>query len=85
MEKITLGIEGMACIKCESHMNEAIKNNFTIESVTSSHSEKQTVIIAGQKIDDKELEEVVKNSGFELKSISREAYKKKGFLSSFKK
>ena len=42
MVKTTLGIDGMMCGMCESHMNDAIRNNFDVKKVTSSHSKKQT-------------------------------------------
>ena len=29
MKKITLGIDGMACNMCESHINDAIRNNYS--------------------------------------------------------
>ena len=38
MVKTTLGIDGMMCGMCESHMNDAIRNNFDVKKVTSSHS-----------------------------------------------
>ena len=47
MVKITVGIEGMACGMCEAHINEAVRNAFQVKKVTSSHTKKQTVIIAG--------------------------------------
>lgn len=37
MVKTTLGIDGMMCGMCESHMNDAIRNNFDVKKVTSSH------------------------------------------------
>ncbi len=49
MVKTTLGIDGMMCGMCESHMNDAIRNNFDVKKVTSSHSKKQTEVISGKK------------------------------------
>ena len=46
MIKTTLGIDGMMCGMCESHMNDAIRNNFDVKKVTSSHSKKQTEVIS---------------------------------------
>ena len=46
MVKTTLGIDGMMCGMCESHMNDAIRNNFDVKKVTSSHSKKQTEVIS---------------------------------------
>ena len=38
--KITLSIEGMRCVKCEAHMNEAIKEAMKVKKVSSSHEKK---------------------------------------------
>ena len=46
MVKITVGIEGMACGMCETHINEAVRKAFQVKKVTSSHTKKQTVILA---------------------------------------
>ena len=41
MLKITLGIDGMMCGMCESHINDAIRRKFRVKKVTSSHTKKQ--------------------------------------------
>ena len=51
MVKTTLGIDGMMCGMCESHMNDAIRNNFDVKKVTSSHSKKQTEVISEEALD----------------------------------
>ena len=85
MVRITLGIEGMACGMCEAHINEAVRNAFQVKKVTSSHTKKQTVIIAGQDIPEEELKSVVAKAGYEAVSMDSEPYEKKGFLSAFKR
>lgn len=85
MVKITLGIEGMACGMCEAHINEAVRNAFKVKKVTSSHTKKQTVIIAEQDIPESELKDIVAKAGYDVVSVDSESYEKKGFLSVFKK
>ena len=46
MIKTTLGIEGMMCGMCESHINNAIRNNFKVKKVNSSKNNGQTEIIS---------------------------------------
>ena len=46
MEKITVGVDGMMCGHCEAHVNDAVRNALKVKKVTSSHSKKETVIIA---------------------------------------
>ena len=41
MQQITLKIDGMMCGMCESHINESIRNNFSVKKVTSSHTKRR--------------------------------------------
>lgn len=84
MIKITVNIEGMACGMCEAHINEAVRNAFQVKKVTSSHTKKQTVIIAEQTIPDQELKDVVAKAGYDVTGIHCEPYEKKGLFSAFK-
>ena len=65
MVKITVEIEGMACGMCEAHINEAVRNTFQVKKVTSSHTKKQTVIIAEKNIPEQELKNVVAKAGYD--------------------
>ena len=84
MVKITLAIEGMACGMCEAHINEAVRNAFQVKKVTSSHTKKQTVIIADKDIPEQELKNVVVKAGYDVISVSSEPYEKKGLFSAFR-
>lgn len=81
MVKTTLGIEGMACGMCESHVNEAIRNAFKVKKVTSSHKDKQTVIISEAELDEAKIRATVESTGYTFVSIESEPYQKKGFFS----
>jgi len=85
MIKIILTIEGMACNMCEAHMNDAVRKVFDVKKVTSSHKDKETVIISENDIEDAKLKELVLDTGYELKDIRREPYEKKGLFSFLKK
>ena len=84
MVKITLAIEGMACGMCEAHINEAVRNAFQVKKVTSSHTKKQTVIIAVKDIPEQELKNVIVKAGYDAVSVSSETYEKKGLFSAFR-
>ena len=84
MVKITVGIEGMACGMCEAHTNEAVRNTFQVKKVSSSHTKKQTVIIAEKNIPEQELKNVVAKAGYDAISVSSEPYEKKGLFSAFR-
>ena len=77
---MTVGIEGMACGMCEAHVNEAIRNTFRVKKVTSSHTKKQTIILAEQDIPEEDLKNVVAKAGYEVVSVNSEPYEKKGWF-----
>ncbi len=80
MLKTTLEIEGMMCGMCESHINDAIRNHFRVEKVSSSHSKGRTEIISEEIPDEQELKKALSALGYDLKSIRTEPYTKKKFL-----
>ena len=80
MLKITVGIEGMACGMCEAHINEAVRNAFHVKKVTSSHTKKQTVILAEKNIPEQKLKSVVSKTGYHAISVCSEPYGKKGLF-----
>ena len=59
MTKTTLKIDGMMCGMCESHVNEAIRNAFQVNKVTSSHAKGETVILSDEPLDEARLREVL--------------------------
>ena len=78
-----LTINGMRCGMCESHVNSAIRNNFKVKSVSSSHFDNQSKIIADEKLDEYHLKEVIKSLGYDLIEINvKEEEVKKSWLSS---
>ena len=80
MVKITASIEGMTCGMCEAHINEAVRNAFPVKKVTSSHTKKQTVILAEQDIPESDLKSVVAKAGYDVVSVNSEPYEKKGLF-----
>ncbi|MDE5820258.1 MAG: cation transporter [Lachnospiraceae bacterium] len=84
MVKLTVEIEGMACGMCEAHINEAVRNAFQVKKVTSSHTKKQTVIIAEKDIPEQGLKDAIAKTGYEVVSVSSEPYEKKGLFSAFR-
>lgn len=81
MVKTIIKIEGMACGMCESHMNDAIRNAFQVKKVSSSHTDKEAVVISEQELDEAEVKKVVEDTGYTFVSQSSEPYEKKGLFS----
>lgn len=79
MIKTTVGIDGMMCGMCESHVNDAIRKSFDVKKVSSSHSKRKTEIISEEAIDEDKLRAVIDETGYTVLSVDSEPYKKKGF------
>ena len=80
MVKMTLGVEGMMCNMCESHVNDAIRNAFPVKKVASSHKDGETVIIAEEEIPEEKLSQVINETGYKFVSVRCEPYEKKGIF-----
>ena len=80
MYQITLGIDGMMCGMCESHINDAVRNVFPVKKVSSSHSKGQTVILSETAIPEAELRPVIAKTGYELTGYAFAPYEKKGLF-----
>lgn len=85
MTQITIQVEGMMCPMCEAHVNDAIRDRFAVEKITSSHKKKETVILAETPLDDDALRATITAMGYTVGSITREPYEKKGFFARFSK
>ena len=86
MLKITMEIDGMMCGMCESHINDAIRREFKVKKVTSSHTKRQTVILTEKPLDEERLRKVIDDTGYKVTSIeTAEEEKKGGLFGLFKK
>lgn len=86
MLKVTMGIDGIMCGMCESHINDAIRREFKVKKVTSSHTKKQTVILTEKPLDEDKLRKVIDDTGYKVTSIeTAEEEKKGGLFGLFKK
>ncbi len=79
MIKITVAVEGMVCGMCEAHVNDAVRQNFIVKKVTSSHSRGETEILAQSPLDEEKLKKVISDMGYTVSTIHTEPYEKQGF------
>lgn len=81
MRKITVGIDGMMCGMCESHINDAIRQKFPqIKKVSADRKKKQAVILSENDLDEHAVKETIDATGYTFLSLSSEEYKKKGLF-----
>ena len=79
MKQITLGMDGMMCGMCESHINDAIRNRFRVKKVTSSYKTGITEILSEEAPDEQQLKETISATGYKVLSVETAPYEKKGF------
>ena len=66
-------------------MNDSIRNNFKVKSVKSSHSDKESVVVSEESLDEEKMKKVVTDTGYTFVGMSEEPYEKKGLFSFLKK
>ncbi len=65
---VILEIDGMMCPMCESHVNDAIRNNFKVKVVKSSHKTGVCTVASEEPLDTERLANVLKDTGYILKN-----------------
>ncbi len=80
MKKVTVKIDGMMCGMCESHINDAIRRDFPVKKVTSSHTKGETVIVTETDIDEAALRSAIDATGYRVLSVESGPYERKGFF-----
>lgn len=80
MLQLTLKVDGMMCGMCEAHVNDTVRKAFSVKKVTSSHSKGETVILTERDIPDQDLRDAIGKTGYEVLSVSRAPYEKRGFF-----
>ena len=80
MVKYIVKIEGMKCKHCEARVDKALKENLDAKNINVSKDNKEAVIISKEELDEAKIEEVVKDTGFEFVSLTKEPYEKKGLF-----
>lgn len=80
MREITVGIDGMMCEMCESHIQNAIRDHFHVNKVKANRKKNNAVIVAEDDISEDALHEVIDPTGYKITSYETKEYKKKGLF-----
>ena len=83
MIKTTVGIEGMMCGMCESHINDVVRKNLTVKQVNSSPVKALREITSENEIDESKLNKAIPHTGYSVTSFKAKPYEKKKGLFSF--
>lgn len=63
---------------CEAHVNDAIRQNFKVKKIRSSHTKGQCELTAEQELDEQKLSAVLQGIGYELQAVEKSAVPEKG-------
>lgn len=83
MFQITVGVDGMACSMCESHVSDAIRKACPVKKVTASHTKGQAVIIAESEIPEADIAKALEPTGYRMTSYACAPYQKKKLFGIF--
>lgn len=78
-------IDGMMCGMCESHVNDAIRNAFSVKKVSSSHKKGQTVILTERPVEAQAVQSALASTGYAVTAVDCHALEKKGLFGFRKK
>ena len=70
--KYLLKIDGMNCSMCESHVNDAIRNNFNIKKVKSKHKTGDVLIETNEPLDINKLTNTLNSTGYNVLDLKEE-------------
>ena len=76
MIRTTVRIAGMVCGMCEAHINDAIRNAFTVKKITSSRIKGEAIILSEAPPDTEKLKQIITSAGY---TFPRKRLKRKGF------
>lgn len=80
MTETVLKVEGMACGMCESHVNDAVRREFSVRKVSSSHSKGETRIESDEPLDKAALRRVIDATGYRVLAVESHPFEKKGLF-----
>lgn len=66
MNKINLKVNGMVCNGCENRVKNALMNIEGVSKVKASYKKSLVTISAKDEVDVKDIENVIKNLGYEI-------------------
>lgn len=61
-----VGVEGMKCGMCESHINDIIRNKFDVAKVKSSRKSKTVTIVAKNLLNPSKIRMAINEAGYEV-------------------
>ncbi len=67
--KKTISVEGMMCMRCQKHVEDALSAVAGVSKVEVNLKKKRAVVECGEEVSDEVLEQAVKEAGYEAKVV----------------
>ncbi|KUO72394.1 MAG: heavy metal transport/detoxification protein [Clostridia bacterium BRH_c25] len=68
--KKKINIEGMSCMHCVKHVEEALKDLAGVSKVTVDLKEKNAVVELSGSVEDAKLKEAVEEAGYDVTGVT---------------
>ena len=81
MIELIINVDGMMCGMCEAHLNDTVRRNFKVKSVSSSHKTGECTVVSDENIDREDLVLKIESLGYRVGGIIERTYVKRGFFS----
>ena len=72
MYKYILGIDGMRCGMCESHVADVIRKNIVAKKIKASHIKKLVVVISSNQYTLEDFKKFINPTGYKVTSFKIE-------------
>ena len=83
MIRTIVGVDGMMCGMCETHVNDAVRRAFEVQSVKSNRRKKTCVIVSEGELDQERLKKAIGEFGYDVTEIRTEPYTRRGLFGLF--
>ena len=72
MNKYILGIDGMKCGMCETHVQDVIRKAIKVKKVKASHIKNNVVVITELNLVEEDFHKIIDPTGYRITSFTRE-------------
>lgn len=83
MKKMVIGVDGMRCGMCETHVNDAVRKVNGVVRVKSSAARNVTEVVAEDGADEKKIVKAISELGYRVMAYKSEPYERKKLFGIF--
>lgn len=80
LKEVHIGIEGMRCPMCESHIDDVLRKVPGVRSSKANRHKKEAVVVALESVDPETMKNAIAKEGYGVTSYLEGSKEKKGFF-----